>query len=399
MSVDDVNRTSDDQTEAAPNAFISFKRFIDSSWDGLTLGGRRRTIQDAELRHKQRAWFRWTGQSDDAEPNCTRSEATQATGQLFRLAELRTLDIPSPLVAALLQDGEGGATDGDLADAMLAFGGACYFLPEIGDRLPSSAALFRPAARPPRWLTFDWFKQSPYSPVQLEALEDLSGPSARWRAAFTDLMAISLGRAVPPSNSAQGSLVNQLNNPESCPGIDWVLRLQLHGILPPLLPSTNAGNQGFQRPSREYNRWFSQAIDEIWRSNRATALSRDCLKELQSFNSLPIQQTIGNPSFDGNADDIDVKLEPSINVKTFKERSDPATTVGHGKDAAEILPADLQTDSRHGLQSAVLFTTQATKSTRSLDGAFIARTLVKRRYEDGREEEWETVHTTNNPEH
>jgi hypothetical protein len=124
-----------------------------------------------------------------------------------------------------------------MADAMLAFGGASYFSPDVGDRLPSTALLrHSPPSYQPRWLSIAWFKDSKYSPIQLEAIEGL--PQHNWRAAFEDLMFTSLNRS-PPLTTVQQSPF-----PPQESGLAWTINLLAGGFLPHILPSWRRLSEG-----------------------------------------------------------------------------------------------------------------------------------------------------------
>ena len=105
-----------------------------------------------------------------------RIEAIEAIVNLLKVAASKTQNVPQINMKMLFKDDRvSPACDDSVANAMLAFGGACYFLPEAGDRLPSAASLSHPQTRPPRWLSIGWFKRSPYSPVHVEAVDGLQG--------------------------------------------------------------------------------------------------------------------------------------------------------------------------------------------------------------------------------
>ncbi|KAG9524524.1 hypothetical protein KCV07_g1837, partial [Aureobasidium melanogenum] len=95
------------------------------------------------------------------------------------------------------------------------------------------------------WLGIDWFRHSPYSPIQLEQHSTAHQHGGKWRAAFEDLLCAHLEKPQVAHEAwkAEDSIAasdpdNQtLYNHWALPGIDWMLGLQCRGILPPQLPS------------------------------------------------------------------------------------------------------------------------------------------------------------------
>lgn len=198
---------------------IAFKHFIDDNLTAITnlpslmdfrnqvrLAGEERKLQDIETQ------YRWTGTPQTSDHvdlqirNLTEEEknsAFDAAMMLIRESELRNRTVDPAKIEALYADHEWLALEHDrFAAPMLSFGGACYYMPETGDNLPSTASLFGRWPKPsPRWLSIDWFKNSIYSPIQLQAQDE----SNTWRAAFEDLLLASLDKPMTPINR-DGSL-------------------------------------------------------------------------------------------------------------------------------------------------------------------------------------------------
>ncbi|KAK4501392.1 hypothetical protein PRZ48_007201 [Zasmidium cellare] len=247
---------NDDNTSTSP--FTAFKKFVDSSFQGFTDGFKNFPSNIAELRAKMQREQerlheeeldisrRWTGSEDTPDhiqlellrsTEQERREAFDATTSILAEAQRRNAHVPKAKIAALFNDPESmlGYLD-RLASPMLALGGAWYYMPETGDRLPTADS-WRWLAPQPRWLSVDWFKRSPYSPIRLEAHPDLGLEGEKWRAAFEDLMDASLDK---PMESRERVGMRALHGkPQSTyhgPGLEWLLSLQCRGILPPLLP-------------------------------------------------------------------------------------------------------------------------------------------------------------------
>lgn len=106
----------------------------------------------------------------------------------------------------------------------------------------NGSALCRNAPSPTRWLSIDWFKHSPYSPVNLEADPKLGKYDTKWRHAFEDLLEAALDKPITSRErfGNRGTLSGTVSTWRG-PGLDWMLSLQCRGILPPQLPSMYKG--------------------------------------------------------------------------------------------------------------------------------------------------------------
>ena len=82
------------------------------------------------------------------------------------------------------------------------------------------------SAQAPKWLSVDWFRRSPYSPVRLEANPQLQRSGVDWREAFEDLMCAALDKPTGPKAPKW----------KADTGFAWLTSLQRRGILPPQLP-------------------------------------------------------------------------------------------------------------------------------------------------------------------
>lgn len=352
----------------------------------------RREVNETRKRSEQDAWMRWTGQQggpDSRSPAQPRSDAIKAARYLLGTADLltRDSDFAANKIELLFQD-DREETAPVRDDPWLAAGGAWYLVPEVGDRLPLAAALVRPPPPPPpRWLTIDWFKRSPYFPIQIEAIEDLPGPRERWRVAFEDLMLASLDRWICP---------DPMPNDHSfqIPGIDWVFSLQTRSILPPLLPSLYCSKApgkvqtnmiGYPR-QLDYQE-FSNLVDEIWKSNRSS-LNDYWLSQLRGLSKyLPCKRN--SLQWPDGVEDEYMPKEPfyfgtsSLTTPAISAK-DTKTILG----AAEILGEDHRLKS----PSAARSISKTSQTTRMADGRFFTRTVVRHLYEGGMEENCDTVY-------
>ncbi|KAK5736335.1 hypothetical protein LTR17_007499 [Elasticomyces elasticus] len=251
--IDNKARTS----TANDNLFVSFKNFIDSNLDSLADSFRKFPSNIAELRDKMEeererrkqeesdVWKRWTGldgspdhfqlQRDRADPE-RRQDVVDATLMLLREARDRSATVAPEKIEALFRDDRLGALDA-FATPMLSPGGACYYQRDNGYNAPSTA-IFRSSNASHRWLSINWFKRSPYSPISLEQEADLEQPGGSWRGAFEDLIFVALDK--PMESREQWGYrcpVASTQSTRNGPGLDWMLSLQCRGILPPQLPS------------------------------------------------------------------------------------------------------------------------------------------------------------------
>ena len=377
------------------NPFVAFKHFVDGSFRALTLPlTRRQEWLEAKKEADSDSWTRWLG-ADWRAPAMDRPNAMVTAVILLSHATEKTKDIDLHKIEQLFADHEDEwVQDDPIVDGMLAFGGACYFSPDVGDRLPSSAQLFRQNTKPPRWLSIDWFKRSSYSPVQVEAMEDGPGHECRWRAAFEDLMSVSLDRQMLPL------FQSRLYSPETWnePGLNWTLSLQYRGILPPLLES-----------------WRRTLID-----NPVTGGVSSCSLSTSGLRwTLPPQlRHVGDPQLKAFVDEIAMAgrgcsfgagyleqnetLEADSNLLTTSAQqavdtsSDLSLCNERVYTAADSTRQDQQSVSTQPKASnfAVVATTTTSETTLTPDGTKTVREITRRQYADGTEETYDSTHST-----
>ncbi|SMQ53650.1 unnamed protein product [Zymoseptoria tritici ST99CH_1A5] len=191
-----------------PNPLSGFKRTVDGTFEALggllrhTFAGR--TDEMAEINR------RWTG-SEECEPMRDPYSPPLGPPDCEVMRELMTSieqsiarneHIPYELIHGLYRD-------------------------------PESAGSLH---RANRWLSVEWFKRNPYSPIRLEAHPQLGQAGTKWREAFEELMNASLGKPIDSRDSV--TMRNSTFQPtRTAPGLDWMFSLQSRGILPPLLPT------------------------------------------------------------------------------------------------------------------------------------------------------------------
>ena len=290
----DLRSWTDDASSTIKGPFERFKGFVDSNFSALSEGFKNFPSNISELKAKMQQerearreeereiWRRWTGSEDspdhirmqvDRSSAEERQAAEDATYMLLRESYERNKHVPVQKIIDLYRDSEWsfGGLD-QYANPMLSFGGACYYKPETVENLPSTARWGWPAPRP-QWLSVDWFKRSPYSPIRLEAHPDMSAEGTKWRAAFEDLLSVTLEKPMI-SEEKIGQRIPH-GKPQSTyhgPGLDWMLSLQCRGILPPQLPSLYKPVSlfdGFDEVKRPRTAEFMHNIDQVTSSKSA----------------------------------------------------------------------------------------------------------------------------------
>lgn len=268
---------NEDKFQRGP--FEKFKGFIDSNFALLSDGFKNfpsnvkelkeRMKEEREARREEEIdiWRRWTGSNDS--PDHIRMEVeraskddkksvTEATFMLLRESFERNRHVSPQKILDLYRDDEWsfGSLD-QFATPMLSFGGACYYKSETVENLPSTARWGWPVATQ-RWLGVDWFKRSPYSPIRLEAIPDLGEKGGKWRAAFEDLLLVSLDKPMQTTEKIGQRIGGKPQSTYHGPGLDWMLSLQCRGILPPQLPNL------YRHYRQEHGRdWFKPAHTRI----------------------------------------------------------------------------------------------------------------------------------------
>ena len=291
----DIGNRRENASSTVRSPFERFKNFIDSNFTTLSEGLRNfpsniselkeRMQQEREARREEEKliWATWTGSNDSPDfirmqierSTCEeRAASRDAAFQLLRQAYEKNKNVSSHKILDLYRDNEWkfGGLD-KFANPMLSFGGACYYKPETVDNLPSTARWGWPASSP-QWLSGDWFKRSPYSPIRLEVYPGLPDEGRKWRAAFEDLLSVALDK--PMVSEEKIGIRTPHGKPQSTyygPGLEWMLSLQCRGILPPQLPSLYKAVSlfdGFDKVKRPRIAPFMHDIAQILDAKSAT---------------------------------------------------------------------------------------------------------------------------------
>ena len=291
----DLRSCTDDTSSSLKSPFERFKNFVDSNISTLSEGfknfpsniselkARMQLEREARMNEEQDIWLAWTGSMDSPDhiqmqiersTHDERELSREAVYQLLLQAFKRNQDVPADKIMNLYSDNEWnfGGLD-KFANPMLSFGGACYYKPETVENLPSTARWGWPAPSP-QWLSVDWFKRSPYSPIRLETYPGLEEEGCKWRAAFEDLLSAALDK--PMVSEEKVGIRSLYGKPQSTyygPGLEWMLSLQCRGILPPQLPSLYkpvSVFDGFDEVKRPRMATFMHDIHQIITSKSAT---------------------------------------------------------------------------------------------------------------------------------
>jgi hypothetical protein len=234
-------------TEDIYNPLIAFKRFVDNQFAAITEFSsnvtelkRASREQDAAYETQRQAPRRWTGSvyryADFKHMSRLfpegPEEATDLATMLVREANLRNQHVPSEKIVALFEDRDFNPNHVMEANSPWPF----YYMAS------SEQGQETTPASPTHWLSVDWFKHNPYSPVNLEADTMLSQYDTKWRNAFENLLETSLDKPMTSGDRtgfrpfAAATAISTWRGP----GLDWMLSLQCRGILPPQLPSMYA---------------------------------------------------------------------------------------------------------------------------------------------------------------
>ena len=323
----DIESFTEDASSSMRGPFERFKNFVDSNFSTLSesvrnlpsniseLKGRMQQEREARREEEQDIWRRWTGSEDS--PDFIRMQIERSTGaereasrdavfQLLSQAYNKNKNVPEYKILALYRDNEWkfGGLD-KFANPMLSSGGACYYKPETVENLPSTARWGGPPTSP-QWLSVDWFKRSPYSPIRLEAHPELDQEGTKWRAAFEDLLSAALDK---PMESREYVGIRQPHGkPQSTyygPGLEWMLSLQCRGILPPQLPS-------MYKPLPLFD-----GFDEVKRP-RAAPSTHDIGQILESKSSAPMSPMVKR-DLQALIEEVSIKSGPNTEAAPLRQ--------------------------------------------------------------------------------
>ena len=262
----------DQDIKREDDVFTSFKDFVDTNLNSLASSFRRLPNDIAELvsnmqQHSERSkqdelemWKRWTGSEGSPDHASMLRER--------RSPEQRQVAVESALLLLGTSQNMNDAKGTDQLEIAALYREDAESAPLDKSTSPVASeqkrhtgyAFQSSSASSPRWLSIDWFKRSPYSPITLEAHRDLSQSGTKWRAAFEDLLDDTLGKPMQ-SRERSGTRFPHIKYQSTFrgPGLDWMLSLQCRGILPPQLPSLYAA---VLKPQDGYARYDAADVQD-----------------------------------------------------------------------------------------------------------------------------------------
>jgi hypothetical protein len=472
--ISDFPEYGDDPASQNPplHPFSVFKRFVDNQVSLLADNFARlpenfHKNRDKMQREQERfieeecdISRRWTG-SDDS-PDQIQLSCQRASPEFKELADEATMELlegsmhhhrttPFTKVLALFRDDVGVFGElGELVHPALSVAGSWSLQSDEGHKHSLAAPSSWYLGRQPRWLSVEWFKRSPYSPIRLEAHSNSDMAGARWRAAFEDLVCASLDKPMTSKGSHQApARISTYTNPTArSSGLQWLIDLQERGILPPLLPRTyNSLEARNMRTTGEVMRLVHESraniplpFDPAILSCTATEQDlSDMISELVTEYD-PLQS--GRDSQTWTELDMYDKMLPSTSTKQAVEshnrdrreggaRSHTDGSGGHGEDLFTLLAKALGQEMNRQVETSpagvrakesmvdrgcdamndgnmdeddtssitatknpgVLSSLTTTETIRQPGGTVTTKIVLKQRFADGREETSERSHT------
>lgn len=246
------------------------------------------------------------------------------------------------------------------------------------------------------WLGIDWFRHSPYSPIQLEQHPDAHQHGGKWRAAFEDLLCAHLDKPqvahdawkVEDSIAAAGPNNQTLYNHWAQPGIDWMLGLQCRGILPPQLPSLYNITP---LETKKLDRVFGKIVSGV--SNFWTPYGRSVYEDFTQ-----LARIVASP----DAEDLVVRSNSKPETEMDMYENFWQTKDDYGKDEAEHSKSEptptnsssMALSSNEEAQKPSVISVMTTTESRTMpDGSVYTKRVLKKSFSDGTEENREEEST------
>ncbi|GAB7360550.1 hypothetical protein MBLNU230_g0435t1 [Neophaeotheca triangularis] len=451
-------RRADEPLSIDANPFVAFRHFIDSNLHALADSFKSLPSNVADIRNasreRERDKFeelrRWTGDDTGLEPPAWATfSAKEREHGLMTLGILmgqsmsdKNVGVTREAVAALWQDAETNSLPFARVDAYatpsLSPGGACYYVRENEDNLPSTANCAQ-TEREFRWLSPTWFRRSPYSPVALNTTQSATG--INYRAALEDLLSASLDKPLQPLRTSPIGTrwPSSVSQPAwEAPGVDWMLSLYCRKILPwPADAEGNVLQQVFSElrdavmvksEPKPFACPFHRATGdtpehpERWQQEReALGLAEEAPSnddDDDEFNPLDVELTLeewavmleGMKNMFRDTDEGPDEAAVAKIVADLKGHTQAPPNIAEGveeRDEQPYEPGQREETARPSLSTsrqeelstskqtkpAVLSALTTTQTTRLPDGTVTTKVVLKQRFADGREETEEKMHT------
>ncbi|KAG9602098.1 hypothetical protein KCU86_g2913, partial [Aureobasidium melanogenum] len=246
------------------------------------------------------------------------------------------------------------------------------------------------------WLGIDWFRHSPYSPIQLEQHSTAHQHGGKWRAAFEDLLCAHLDKpqvayeAWKAENSiAASDPDNQtLYNHWAQPGIDWMLGLQCRGILPPQLPSLyNITPLETKKLDRVFGKIVS-GISNFW-TPYGRAVYEDFTQLARIVASLDVEDLVARSNVQPDTE-LDM-YERLWMAKEDHHKDETEAPLSSTKSNNHLSAPSLKNEEADKPSVIAVMTT--TEMRTMPDGTVYTKRVLKKRFSDGTEENREEEST------
>ncbi|KAI5211660.1 hypothetical protein AUEXF2481DRAFT_40246 [Aureobasidium subglaciale EXF-2481] len=247
------------------------------------------------------------------------------------------------------------------------------------------------------WLGIDWFRHSPYSPIQLEQHSTAHQHGGKWRAAFEDLLCAHLDKPQVAYDAwkaedsiAASDLENQtLYNQWAQPGIDWMLGLQCRGILPPQLPSLYNITP---LETKKLDRVFGKIVSGV--SNFWTPYGRSVYEDFTQ-----LARIVASP----DAEDLVLRrnMQPETEMdmyeslwKVKEDYSEEQASSSKATSMSNNSSVSISSSDPARSQKPSVISVMTTTEMRTIpDGTVYTKRVLKKRFSDGTEENREEEST------
>jgi hypothetical protein len=347
-TVEHAQNTTRSQTqhtsEPAFNPLIAFKHFVDDTFSTISefsdnMAELRQAAQNRQTSYQKMndaASERWAGppgsrahelgERDGKEFYQTKlpyEDAATITRWLVRASEAANLQVDPQKIVALYNDPEFNPFHVIERTSPWPFYSRN---PDIAKGRNGAARLLPSATH---WLSINWFKHSPYSPVNLEADSMLGQYDTKWRHAFEDLLEAALDKPMTSREKfgVRGTLSGLVSTWRG-PGLDWMLSLQCRGILPPQLPhmyKEDQVNAAYFSNSRFWSmvdsRWSGEYVPTENHDLTAYSILSDEYDQLVEEIATPAPQDGTDPNGELIAEERETHMELLDHLEEKRKRN------------------------------------------------------------------------------
>jgi hypothetical protein len=347
-TVEHAQNTTRSQTqhtsEPAFNPLIAFKHFVDDTFSTISefsdnMAELRQAAQNRQTSYQKMndaASERWAGppgsrahelgERDGKEFYQTKlpyEDAATITRWLVRASEAANLQVDPQKIVALYNDPEFNPCHVSEKTSPWPFYSRN---PNIANGRHDAGRLVPSATH---WLSINWFKHSPYSPVSLEADSMLGQYDTKWRHAFEDLLEAALDKPMTSREKfGVRGLLSGLISTWRGPGLDWMLSLQCRGILPPQLPhmyKDDHVNAAYFSNSRFWSmvdsRWSGDYVPTRKFDLTAYSMLSDEYDQLVEEIATPAPQDGTDPNGELTAEEREIHMEFLDHLEEKRKRN------------------------------------------------------------------------------